>query len=46
MLRDDLAQAADLSAQLGGGNSGDCQKQAADLQIKIDAAEAPTSLMP
>jgi hypothetical protein len=41
------AQSADLSAlsgaltsQLGGGNSGDCQKQSADLQIKIDAAEA------
>ncbi|OIN47491.1 hypothetical protein BLL37_12770 [Pseudomonas azotoformans] len=41
------AHAADLSAlsgalssQLGGGNSGDCQKQAADLQTKIDAAEA------
>ena len=32
--------AADLSAQLGGGNSGDCQKQANDLQAKIDAAEA------
>jgi len=39
--------AADLSAlsgaltsQLGGGNSGDCQKQSADLQTKIDAAEA------
>ena len=39
--------AADLSAlsgalgsQLGGGNSGDCQKQSADLQSKIDAAEA------
>jgi hypothetical protein len=29
-----------LSAQLGGGNAGDCQKQAADLQAKIDAAEA------
>ena len=41
------AHAADLSAlsgaltsQLGGGNSGDCQKQSADLQVKIDAAEA------
>jgi hypothetical protein len=41
------AQSADLSAlsgaltsQLGGGNSGDCQKQSADLQAKIDAAEA------
>ncbi|PIB47838.1 hypothetical protein AOA57_16380 [Pseudomonas sp. 2588-5] len=29
-----------LGAQLGGGNSGDCQKQANDLQGKIDAAEA------
>lgn len=29
-----------LGAQLGGGNSGDCQKQANDLQAKIDAAEA------
>ncbi|UII71171.1 hypothetical protein LVW35_26665 [Pseudomonas sp. HN11] len=29
-----------LSSQLGGGNSGDCQKQANDLQAKIDAAEA------
>ncbi|SET09309.1 hypothetical protein SAMN03159512_01335 [Pseudomonas sp. NFR09] len=28
-----------LSSQLGGGNSGDCQKQAADLQTRIDAAE-------
>ncbi|OPA82640.1 hypothetical protein BFW86_26850 [Pseudomonas fluorescens] len=41
------ANAADLSAlggaltsQLGGGNSGDCQKQSADLQTKIDAAQA------
>lgn len=41
------AQSADLSAlsgaltsQLGGGNSGDCQKQSVDLQAKIDAAEA------
>ncbi|MFC6296938.1 hypothetical protein GNF76_14225 [Pseudomonas sp. CCM 7893] len=40
-------QAADLSAlggaltsQLGGGNSGDCQQQAKDLQTKIDAANA------
>ncbi|MGY2375875.1 hypothetical protein ACW9IB_15350 [Pseudomonas sp. SDO524_S393] len=29
-----------LSAQLGGGNSGDCQQHAKDLQTKIDAAEA------
>ena len=29
-----------LSAQLGGGNAGDCQQQAKDLQTKIDAAEA------
>jgi len=29
-----------LSSQLGVGNSGDCQKQAADLQTRIDAAEA------
>ena len=41
------AQAADLnalsgalSAQLGGGNAGDCQQQPKDLQTKIDAAEA------
>ena len=41
------AHAADLSAlsgalssKLGGGNAGDCQKQASDLQAKIDAAEA------
>ncbi|AKS07655.1 MULTISPECIES: DUF1090 family protein [Pseudomonas] len=44
--------AADLSAlsgalgsQLGGGNSGDCQKQSADLQTKIDAAEAQKDKM-
>lgn len=29
-----------LSSQLGGGNSGDCQQHAKDLQAKIDAAEA------
>lgn len=29
-----------LSSQLGGGNSGDCQQQAKDLQTKIDAANA------
>ena len=41
------AHAADLSAlsgalgsQLGVSNAGDCQKQSADLQTKIDAAEA------
>ena len=29
-----------LGAHTGGGNAGDCQKQANDLQAKIDAAEA------
>ena len=45
------AHAADLSALSGaltsqlGGNAGDCQKQAADLQTKIDAAEASKDTM-
>ena len=29
-----------LTSQLGGGDSGDCQQHAKDLQAKIDAAEA------
>ena len=36
----DLSALSGLTSQLGGGNSGDCQKQSADLQTKIDAAEA------
>ena len=46
------AQAADLnalsgalSAQLGGGNAGDCQQQPKDLQAKIDAANAKNDLL-
>ncbi|OPA96460.1 hypothetical protein BFW87_09010 [Pseudomonas fluorescens] len=46
------AHAADLSAlggaltsQLGGGNSGDCQQQAKDLQTKINAANAKNDLL-
>ncbi|TFF07562.1 hypothetical protein EXW72_14065 [Pseudomonas sp. BCA14] len=46
------AHAADLSAlsgalssQLGGGNSGDCQQHAKDLQAKIDAANAQNDVL-
>ena len=34
-----------LSSQLGGGNSGDCQQQAKDLQTKIDAANAKNDIL-
>ena len=34
-----------LSSQLGGGNSGDCQQHAKDLQTKIDAANAKNDLL-
>ncbi|OXS23756.1 DUF1090 family protein [Pseudomonas rhodesiae] len=46
------AHAADLSAlssvlgaHTGGGNAGDCQKQANDLQAKIDAANAQNDVL-
>ena len=34
-----------LSAKPGGGNAGDCQQQAKDLQTKIDAANAKNDIL-
>lgn len=34
-----------LGAHTGGGNAGDCQKQANDLQAKIDAANAQNDVL-